>query len=246
MTNPAIKHAVLVLVGSPVQSLPLDGCSWKESTVAQAEVAAGRMMFSSSTCDITTANFLNAVALFFSNPALAQRTYGPIASWNTAGVTSFEYLFYGANSFNEDIGSWDTSSVTSMERSKSTPSLARSFPSCIDPRRECLCKDRVARRRPTTPALSRAAPLVFTCLARFPLRIRSKTFLKSDRASFFFCWCGVYFMLLVARVGPGQCSIMRVRSTKALTAGTCLQLPPWMQVSASPFSHVLFPLYRHG
>ena len=136
MTNPAIKHVVLVLVGSPVQSLPLCGAYWKDSTVAQAEVAAGRMMFSSSTCDITTANVLNAVALFISNPALAQRTYGPIASWNTAGVTSFEYLFYGANSFNEDIGSWDTSSVTSMERSKSTPSLARSFPSCIDPRRD--------------------------------------------------------------------------------------------------------------
>ena len=156
MTNPAIKHAVLVLVGSPVQSLPLDGCSWKESTVAQAEVAAGRMMFSSSTCDITTANVLNAVALFFSNPALAQRTYGPIASWNTAGVTSFEYLFYGANSFNEDIGSWDTSSVTSMERSKSTPSLARSFPSCIDPRRDLRVQGSCA----TTTAND---PSPFTC-----------------------------------------------------------------------------------
>jgi hypothetical protein len=36
-------------------------------------------------------------------------------------------------------------------------------------------------------------PLIFTCLARFPLRIHSKTFLNSDRASFFLLvWCVLF------------------------------------------------------
>ena len=73
-----------------------------------------------------------------------------------------------------------------------SPSLARSFPSCIDPRRDCVCKGRVPRRRPTgrSPFTCRA-PLVFTCLAHFPLRIRSKTFrtLTGPRSS---VGCGVF------------------------------------------------------
>jgi hypothetical protein len=104
-------------------------------------------------------------------------------------------VFLNADTFNQDIGRWDVSAVTNMELSKCLPSLARSFPSCIDPRRDHACKGRVPRRRPTAPVLSRAVPLVFTCLAHFPLRIRSKAFLKSDRASFF-CWCGVFCVAL--------------------------------------------------
>jgi hypothetical protein len=45
----------------------------------------------------TTANIHNAVASFFSDPAAAQVTYGPIASWHTAAVISFKYLFCGEN-----------------------------------------------------------------------------------------------------------------------------------------------------
>jgi hypothetical protein len=47
------------------------------------------------TTDLTTADVHDAVASFFSDPATAQGTYGPIASWRTASVTSFEYLFCG-------------------------------------------------------------------------------------------------------------------------------------------------------
>jgi hypothetical protein len=46
--------------------------------------------------------------------------------------------------------------------------------------------------------------------------------------------------LLVARVGPAQCSITQVRSTKTLGAGTCLQWAPCFKVSASPFSRTFF------
>jgi hypothetical protein len=47
------------------------------------------------TTDLTTENIHNAVALFFFDPTSAQGTYGPIASWHTAGVTSFNHLFCG-------------------------------------------------------------------------------------------------------------------------------------------------------
>ena len=47
------------------------------------------------TTDLTTENVHSAVDLFFPDPATAQGTYGPIASWHMAGVTSFEYLFCG-------------------------------------------------------------------------------------------------------------------------------------------------------
>ena len=37
-----------------------------------------------------------------------------IGSWDTSNVQTMYRAFYGASSFNQDIGSWDTSSVTTM------------------------------------------------------------------------------------------------------------------------------------
>jgi surface protein len=37
-----------------------------------------------------------------------------IGSWNTASVTNMSQMFYGASSFNQNIGSWNTASVTNM------------------------------------------------------------------------------------------------------------------------------------
>jgi hypothetical protein len=60
-------------------------------TVESANDPAARRL----TTELTTANVHSAVASFFSDPAAAQGTYGPIASWHTAAVTSFEHLFCG-------------------------------------------------------------------------------------------------------------------------------------------------------
>jgi len=74
------------------------------------------------------------------------------ASCGTCAVFSY------TDAFNQDIGSWDVSTVTAMVRSKCLPSLARSFPSCIDPR----------------PFTCRACGLHLP--HSLPLQIRSKTF----------------------------------------------------------------------
>ncbi|MHA1822146.1 MAG: BspA family leucine-rich repeat surface protein, partial [Promethearchaeota archaeon] len=37
-------------------------------------------------------------------------------NWDTSSVTDMSGMFYGASSFNQDIGNWDTSSVTDMSR----------------------------------------------------------------------------------------------------------------------------------
>ena len=43
-------------------------------------------------------NIHDAAALWFSDQGSAEETYGPISAWNTAVVTSLEYLFCGYNS----------------------------------------------------------------------------------------------------------------------------------------------------
>lgn len=50
----------------------------------------------------------------------AERTYGPISTWDVSQVEDFEYLFDavdrvpGAASFNQDLSQWDTARATSM------------------------------------------------------------------------------------------------------------------------------------
>jgi surface protein len=72
-----------------------------------------------------------AVALWLSDSAAAEATYGHISTWETGAVTDMSNLFCGydecdgsswcsdcnsaAASFNEDISAWDTSGVTTME-----------------------------------------------------------------------------------------------------------------------------------
>ena len=85
------------------------------------------------TTDLTTADVHDAVASFFSDPATAQGTYGPIASWHTAGVTSFEYLFCGIDDSN--CGTANTlgvlielATLTVGHRSHLLPSSTPHFP----------------------------------------------------------------------------------------------------------------------
>jgi hypothetical protein len=84
----------------------------------------------------TDENIRGAVGLWLANANEAARLYGPIAVWNTA-------------------------SVTTMKRRKCLLSLARAFPSWIDPRGDCVCKGRVPRA--TTMRVLRAFGLALPC-----------------------------------------------------------------------------------
>ena len=37
-----------------------------------------------------------------------------IGGWDTGAVTNMSGMFYGATAFNQDIGGWDTGAVTDM------------------------------------------------------------------------------------------------------------------------------------
>ncbi|GMI37891.1 hypothetical protein TrCOL_g5125 [Triparma columacea] len=60
--------------------------------------------------------FRTALALWFSDPALATSTYGNIEDWCTKDVTDMSKAFNSQTAFNEDISGWDVSSVTNMEQ----------------------------------------------------------------------------------------------------------------------------------
>jgi hypothetical protein len=97
---------------------------------------------------ITNANLNTAVTAWMNNPSTAETTYGPIADWNTAAVTSFASLLYPAGTarptFNGDISKWNTASVSNMFQacallpSRATGVLfAAVVPAASGPRRRC-------------------------------------------------------------------------------------------------------------
>ena len=57
-----------------------------------------------------------AVNAWFADSAAAKARYGPIASWDTSGITGMHMLFYYRLDFNEDISRWNVSNVVSMRR----------------------------------------------------------------------------------------------------------------------------------
>ncbi len=65
---------------------------------------------------ITDANIGAAATAWLTNPTTATTTYGPIADWNTAAVTSMASLFSYKSTFNSDISKWNVASVSNMDR----------------------------------------------------------------------------------------------------------------------------------
>jgi hypothetical protein len=67
---------------------------------------------------ITNTNIGTAATAWLTDPTTATTTYGPIADWDTAAVTSMAYLFYPSSTarptFNADISKWNVASVSNM------------------------------------------------------------------------------------------------------------------------------------
>ena len=55
-----------------------------------------------------------AVHAWNADPAAAKAKYGPIASWDTSGITNMNALFFDKEDFNEDISRWNVSNVVDM------------------------------------------------------------------------------------------------------------------------------------
>jgi surface protein len=63
---------------------------------------------------ITNGNIGTAATAWATDPTTAAATYGNIADWNTAAVSSMYRLFYNKPTFNADISKWNVASVTNM------------------------------------------------------------------------------------------------------------------------------------
>jgi hypothetical protein len=80
-----------------------------------------------TTTPITNTNIGTAATAWATNPATAATTYGNIADWNTAAVTSMYTLFHNQPTFNADIGKWNVASVSNMAGMFSGLPVARSL-----------------------------------------------------------------------------------------------------------------------
>ncbi len=67
----------------------------------------------SSVC-INGSNIGAAVTAWVTDPTTATTTYGNVAGWNIAGVTSMASLFLSKPTFNADISKWNVASVVDM------------------------------------------------------------------------------------------------------------------------------------
>ena len=56
-----------------------------------------------------------AARAWFADPAAAKARYGPIASWDTSGITNMNELFFDKEDSNEDISRWNVSNVVNMD-----------------------------------------------------------------------------------------------------------------------------------
>ena len=86
-----------------------------------ALVAPGALSFGITECTgklcRTDADIGQAVSLWNNTGGaggLGETNYGKIQDWDTSKVTSMNELFYGQDTFNDDISKWDVSAVTDM------------------------------------------------------------------------------------------------------------------------------------
>ena len=73
-----------------------------------------------------------AVGAWFEDPAAAKAKYGPIASWDTSGITNMYRLFFDKRDFNEDISRWNVSNVVTMNDTFHGATLFNGDLSCWD------------------------------------------------------------------------------------------------------------------
>ncbi len=83
---------------------------------------------------ITNSNIGAAVTAWATDPTTATTTYGNIADWNTAAVTSMASLFADKPTLNADISKWNVASVANMYQvcaNKIELSLVRTYPRVV-------------------------------------------------------------------------------------------------------------------
>jgi surface protein len=79
------------------------------STMANAFFGCGNLQ-GTATDSPNLSSVTNMSLMFYGATSFNQ----DIGSWDVSSVTNMSLMFYGATSFNQDIGSWDVSSVTDM------------------------------------------------------------------------------------------------------------------------------------